>query len=143
MILTGSIDRFVVGGRTICFSRDRITIFHNSFNSLFKTDLSQIWAYVLSDPEIENRMTFVTFAWLIILFKLFVGLITILITYYFSLPSRRSIRGWRMASAAWVTSALEIAWPWPPPLTSQRSLPVATTDISTRRLKLRENINSF
>ena len=49
-VLTGSIDLFVDGGKTINFSRDFITIFHNSFSSLFKTDLSQIWAYVLREP---------------------------------------------------------------------------------------------
>ena len=54
-ILTGLIDVLVVGGKTIDFSRLRITIFHNSFNSLFKTDLSQIWAYILSDPEMKMK----------------------------------------------------------------------------------------
>ena len=55
------------------------------------------------------------------------------------IPSSKSISGWRMASAAWITSAFEIAWPWPPPFTSQRSFPVAITETSTLRWKL-ENI---
>ena len=55
-VLTGSIDLFVDGGKTINFSRDFITIFHNSFSSLFKTDLSQIWAYVLREPTKANSI---------------------------------------------------------------------------------------
>ena len=52
------------------------------------------------------------------------------------IPSSKSINGWRIASAAWVTSAFEIACPWPPPFTSQRSFPVAITETSTLRWKL-------
>ncbi len=90
-----------LGGSTMFLSRLFMTIFHSSLSSLFRTDLSQISAYMLSEP------------------------------------SSRSIRGCRMPSAAVWTSDLEIACPCPPPFTSYSSLPVAITETSTRRLKLR------
>lgn len=52
-------------------------------------------------------------------------------------PSNKSISGCKIPSAAAWTSDLEMAWPWPPPLTSNRSFPMAITETSTRRLKLK------
>ena len=54
------------------------------------------------------------------------------------LPSRRSMTGPRMPSAVWATSDLEMAWPWPPPFTSDNCLPICFTELSTfpRKLKM-------
>ena len=43
----------VAGGNTMFRSKLRMTIFHNSLRSLFKTDLSQICAYMLNEPAIQ------------------------------------------------------------------------------------------
>lgn len=43
------------------------------------------------------------------------------------LPSNKSIRGPRMLSAAAATSDLEMAWPWPPPLTCWRRADIFLT----------------
>lgn len=40
----------VMGGRTTCFSRVLITIFHSSFRSRFSTVFSQISAYIDREP---------------------------------------------------------------------------------------------
>lgn len=43
-----------IGGSTIVFSRILITIFHNSFRSLFSTVFSQHWANKVKDPSSKS-----------------------------------------------------------------------------------------
>ena len=97
-----------------------------SLSSLSRTDLSQIWTNSLREP-----------------FKIKMGIydnkkynfhqnIILLL-----LPSIRSIKGCRIASAAFIMWNFDIPWPWVDPLTSYKCFPILITDPSTFWLKLK------